>query len=704
MERGSALGIWAAFAAVLGASAASAAPFTLEQVLSAPFASTLTADPGGRRFAWIERVEGRRNVWIASARRGGGFDSRALTRYADDDGQDLGELAFVPGHDALVYVRGGDFEEPNKPYPNPAHAATPPEQDLWLVRTGGGQPVRLAEGHAPVVSPSGDRIVFVRKGALYGIAPRAGARPEELVRGLGELGGVRFAPDGRSFAFVSYRGDHSVVGIYSLASRTLHWLEAAYGYDLSPVFAPDGQRLAFLRLPYTPDEVGIGPHRSGVPWSVRVADVASGRSTEAYRAPAGRGSVFHPLASEQQLYWAAGDTLLFPAETDGWLHLYAVPAAGGPARLLTPGEFEIEYAAVAADGRAVVYAANAGDLERRHLWRLPLPAGAPSALTSGEGIETMPVLAGDGTTVGYLASGVRQPLHALALEPGHAPLELHPGALPPGFPAAALVVPQPVALPARDGVIAHGDLFLPPAEAGGGRHPAVVFMHGGPIRQMLPGWHYMDYYAYAYGLNQYLASRGYVVLALNYRGGIGYGLDFREAERLGAAGAAEYNDVVAAAEFLRRRADVDARRVGLWGGSYGGYLTALGLARDSDLFAAGADLHGVHDWYHADLALSRGNVPYYDRDVSAAALETAWRASPMSAVASWRSPVLFVHGDDDRNVHFSETTRLVHALELRGVECEQLVLPDEIHDFLRHASWLRVYAAVSDFLDRRLAR
>ena len=99
----------------------------------------------------------------------------------------------------------------------------------------------------------------------------------------------------------------------------------------------------------------------------------------------------------------------------------------------------------------------------------------------------------------------------------------------------------------------------------------------------------------------------------------------------------------------------------------------------------------------------RNNVPYYDRDVPAAAIETAWRASPMSAVASWRSPALFVHGDDDRNVAFSETTRLVGALRARGVECEELVLTDEIHDFLRHASWLRAYTAASEFLDRKLA-
>jgi dipeptidyl aminopeptidase/acylaminoacyl peptidase len=220
---------------------------------------------------------------------------------------------------------------------------------------------------------------------------------------------------------------------------------------------------------------------------------------------------------------------------------------------------------------------------------------------------------------------------------------------------------------------------------------------------MLPGWHYMDYYSNAYAFNQYLASRGYVVLALNYRSGIGYGLDFREADDIGAGGAAEYNDLLAAADFLRARADVDPARIGLWGGSYGGYMTALGLARNSDLFKAGVDLHGVHDWHHWTLATSRDNLPLYPLDAPPTVLATAVAASPISAVASWRSPVLLVHGDDDHNVAFSESVRLAEALREHGVEYQELVLPDEIHGFLRHASWLRVYSAAADFLDAKLA-
>ncbi|MFQ5446772.1 MAG: alpha/beta hydrolase family protein [Saprospiraceae bacterium] len=140
---------------------------------------------------------------------------------------------------------------------------------------------------------------------------------------------------------------------------------------------------------------------------------------------------------------------------------------------------------------------------------------------------------------------------------------------------------------------------------------------------MLLGFLHRGYYHNAYSMNQYLASRGYIAMSVNYRSGIGYGLDFREALNYGANGASEFNDVMGAGLYLRSRPDVAPDRIGLWGGSYGGYLTALGLAKASDLFAAGVDLHGVHDWN----AVIRNFVPTYDatkrEDVAKRAFESS---------------------------------------------------------------------------------
>ena len=213
---------------------------------------------------------------------------------------------------------------------------------------------------------------------------------------------------------------------------------------------------------------------------------------------------------------------------------------------------------------------------------------------------------------------------------------------------------------------------------------------------MMLGWHNMYYYHNAYGFNQYLAGRGYAVLSVNYRLGIGYGRAFRQAKQGGGRGASEYQDVVAAAHYLRSREDIDQSRIGLWGGSYGGYLTALGLARNSDLFAVGVDLHGVHDW---SLRISNSNwVDYGNRD----AVKIAIESSPIGSVEKWRSPVLLIHGDDDRNVAFAQTVDLARRLRELKVPHEVIVYPDEVHDFLLHRHWLEIFDAAAKFLDKHL--
>ncbi len=689
----------------LAAESAFSAAFSLEQILSAPFASDIVAARTGQAFAWVSNVRGRRNVWLAVARSADGrFESRSLTHYSADDGLDVSDLAFVPNHNQLLYVLGGDTEYPDKPAPNPAQITAGVVQQVYVVDFRGHAPLKLGDGHAPLASPDGTRILFLRAGKVYAAVGGKGGTTKPLFETRGTLDSLRFSPDGKQLAFVCTRADHSFVGVYSFADHMLRWIDAGFSFDLDPRWSPDGRRIAFLRTPSIPAEVGLIPHATGSPWSIRVANLADGQVTEAYRAPKGAGSVFHALSSDQQLIWIGNESIAFPAENDGWLHYYSVPAAGGSARLLTPGDFEIEYAAASADGRRIVYAANAGDIDRRHLWQLQPSGGSVEQLTNGEGIETQPVLLADGQTIAFLRSNARIPAHAAILKAGQAPVDLAAEGLPNDFPAAALVEPRSVELPKRDGIAAHGVLFLPAAGGEGVRHPAAVFMHGGPVRQMLLGWHYMDYYSNAYALNQYLASRGYVVLALNYRAGIGYGLGFREADGIGAAGASEYNDLLAAADFLRSREDVDPARIGLWGGSYGGYMTALGLARNSDLFKAGVDLHGVHDWHQWTLSTTRNNLPLYPLDASPAVLATALAASPIADVAKWRSPVLLVQGDDDHNVDFSESVRLAEALRQHDVEFQELVIPDEIHGFLRHDSWLRAYAATADFLDAKLGR
>jgi dipeptidyl aminopeptidase/acylaminoacyl peptidase len=296
--------------------------------------------------------------------------------------------------------------------------------------------------------------------------------------------------------------------------------------------------------------------------------------------------------------------------------------------------------------------------------------------------------------VAFLASSYNSSAHAEILSSSGRSV-LAAQTVPVSFPKTKLVKPEAVVLSSADGLQLHGQLFRPSSS---GRHPALVFFHGGSRRQMLLGFHSMYYYSNAYAMNQYLASRGYLVLSVNYRSGIGYGLDFREGFHYGATGASEYADVQGAALYLRSRDDVDPRHIGAWGGSYGGYLTALALARASDLYAAGVDFHGVHDW---NIEFLGETIPG-DVQTQAAFMRTAFESSPLAHMSTWRSPVLLIQGDDDRTVAFAQTVRLVEALRDRNIDYEQLILPNEIHDFLLWRDWLTAYRATADFFNRKL--
>lgn len=668
--------------------------FTLEQVMSAPFPDNLVAAPAGAGIAWVFNDRGARNIWVAAPP---DYRGRAITSYPDDDGQEIGELRWTPDAKAIVYVRGGGKNGRGE-YPNPRSVTTGVTQDVWLVPVAGGTPRKLGEGHSPAVSPKGDRVAFVSGGQVWSASPTDSSAAIQLIHARGSASSLRFSPDGARIAYVSDRGDHSFIAVFDVAAKSLRFLDPSTDSDGEPAWSPDGRRLAFMRIPAGVGGLPFTPQRAAQPWSIRVVDVTTGTAHQAWIADTGKGSAFREVTAENQIAWVGGDRILFPWEKDGWTHLYSLPAAGGSATLLTPGAFEVEDVTPSADGSQVYFSSNQDDIDRRHVWRVA-PGGGPAvALTKGTQLEWSPIPTSDGKVALIHADG-KQPPRPAILAAGAAPKDLAPGAIPAGFPAAALVEPQQVIFSSTDGMPIHAQLFLPRTVKAGEKRPAVIFFHGGSRRQMLLGWHYFYYYRNAYALNQYLVSRGFVVLSVNYRSGIGYGMEFREALHYGAQGASEFQDVMAAGLYLRSRADVDPQKIGLWGGSYGGFLTAMGLAKASDLFAAGVDLHGVHDW---NIEIQNW-VPGYDPEKQADAAKLARESSPIAYVDDWRSPVLLVHGDDDRNVQFSQTVQLTAALRARHVELEQLIFPDDIHDFLLHADWMRAYTAAADFLQRKLA-
>ena len=669
--------------------------FALEQILSSPFPSGLVAAPHHGKLAWVQNAEGRRNVWVAVAPK---YESRQITHYERDDCQEITDLEFGPGANHILFVRGG---APNRAgeIPNPTSEPEGADRSIWIVETSGDELRKLAEGTGAAISPDGETVAFIRKGQLWTVPSVRKGEPEKLATTRGRAGSFRWSPDGSKLAFASRRDDHAFIGVYAFETKTVRYLDPGLARDAEPVWSPDGDEIAFLRVPHERQRLPFGPRRTAAAWSIRIANAETGEGRLVFEADEGTGSAFREVVAENQLLWGAEDRLVFPWEKDGWTHLYSVAAGGGSATLLTPGDFEVEDVFLSPDRREILYSSNQDDIDRRHLWKVAVNGGAPHAVTSGTGIEWAPVRTGDGSAIAYLASSATIPAHAVIRVGNGTGRALAPESLPSDFPRE-LVTPEPVIFSSADGMPIHAQLFRPPGERSGAHHPAAIFFHGGSRRQMLLGWHYLGYYHNAYAMNQYLASRGYVVLAVNYRSGIGYGMKFREALDYGAAGASEFNDVLGAGLYLRDRDDVDPDRIALWGGSYGGYLTALGLARASDLFAAGVDLHGVHDWN----IVIRNFVPTYDAEKHVAFARLAFESSPMAFIDGWRSPVLLIHGDDDRNVPFSESVDLAEALAKRKVDYEQLIFPDEVHGFLLHKNWLSAYRAAADFLDRKLER
>jgi dipeptidyl aminopeptidase/acylaminoacyl peptidase len=701
-----------AFLGLVAPAARAQAGFTIEQVTGYPFPTDLTAAATGSRVAWVFTERGVRNIYVAE---GPDFRARKVTDYRADDGQELTNLSISSDGRYVVFTRGGDHGS-NWPgegglQPDPTSSPVQPQVEIYAVPFNGGAPKLVAQGDEPVISPAGDRIAYTSNGQVW-VAPVDGSMAgKRMFFAKGQSSSPVWSPTGDRMAFVSNRGDHSFIGIFSSEAEPIKWMAPTTSRDGMPRWSPDGARIAYVRLRGTggPPQSLLELHPN--PWQIWTADTRTGEGVMVWKSPATLVGSVPTSEGGPNLRWMAG-RIVFLADLDGWPHLYSVPATGGAESasplLLTPGKFMVEYVAASPDGKYLVYAANAGpereDVDRRHVFMVPVDRAAPVQLTPSEGLAWTPVVTGDNSTIAFIAAGSSAPplpavtSAACAAQRRDCIKAIGLDRVPADFPSSQLVTPKMVVFRSTDGLEIHGQLF---ERAGGSaKRPAVVFVHGGPPRQMLLGWHYMYYYSNAYALNQYLASQGYAVLSVNYRLGIGYGHHFHHPEHAGAAGASEYNDVKAAGLYLKTLPEVDSRRIGIWGGSYGGFLTAMALAKNSDIFAAGVDLHGVHD-FTADAGRRLGQTEWrYEKGDFEKAATVAWTSSPVAWISSWRSPVLLIQGDDDRNVRFHQTVDLARRLAQQGVKYEELVLPDEIHDFLLYSSWDTADKATAAFLDR----
>ncbi|MGV3508684.1 MAG: S9 family peptidase [Sphingobacteriaceae bacterium] len=681
---------------VLHSSVSLGQSFSMEDITSYPFPSGLTTSATGSKIAYTVNEKGKRNIYVAE---GPEFALRKLTNYTADDSQEITGISISADGKWVVYVRGGDHGAYDETTPrNPSSLPYPPKVQVMSVPFSGGTPIVLSDGDYPQISPLSNKVAFNKGNEIWVSPMDAPGKAERMFYARGSNSSFKWSPDGKKLAFVSSRGDHSFIGVYTDNATPIQWLAPAFANDEAPEWSPDGKKIVFVRRPASgggPDSITVRKHN---PWSIWTTDLASGKSAQIWKAPATlRGSA----PNNYNLHWTPGDRIVFMSYHDGWQHLYSMPSSGGTPTLLTKGAFMVEQVKLSHDGKWIIASANTGpdkeDLDRRHIIRVPVDRPEMEILTPGKGIESYPVITGDGASIAMFSATVQRPAVAAIMPFKKGSLKLIGEKLiPADFPSSKLVTPKSVQFKAADGVTVYGQLFEPNNSVG--KKPAVVFVHGGPQRQMLVGWHYGDYYSNTYAVNQYLASQGFVVLAVNYRLGIGYGHEFQYPADIRANGAAEYRDVKAAGEWLAKQPDVDPKRLGIYGGSYGGFLTALALGRDSKLFAAGVDIHGVHSFVR-DSPVKGEPAP--DAELSK---KLTWESSPIAWVDTWKSPVLIIHGDDDGNVDFRHSVDLVRRFEKKGVPYESLVLPDETHHLMKYSNTVKVNEAIVEFLKRKLGK
>jgi dipeptidyl aminopeptidase/acylaminoacyl peptidase len=435
-----------------------------------------------------------------------------------------------------------------------------------------------------------------------------------------------------------------------------------------------------------------------------------------------------------------GGQALVLLEEDGWAHHYLYSRDGDRLEQVTFGECEDfghagDEAVWSPDGLTVVYSSNRANLSHRHLWQLDIATRASRQLTFGHTTDVQPRFAPDGRSLAFVrcdayrnmdiwvspmedvleeaAAGSAAPVAAPA--PGLTLARQLSFSMPAAWTPAAQVAPEEITYSGAQGWTIHAQLYRPhgfgetaaPTATPSRRYPALVWVHGGPVRQMRPGWHPMHSYAFFHAYHQYLLHRGYVVLVTNFRGGIGYGRAFRHGlyQKMGVD---DVTDVVQAGRYLKSLPYVDPERVAVWGLSYGGYMTLHCLTQYPDEFAMGINIAGIWDfaqwtrWAESRQGRTGGLFQAFCGGNPDESPDLYRQASPCTFRDGLARPLINLHGTDDANVDFAQLDRIVLDCVALGKDYEAFYYPREMHTFRHKHTWLDAFPKIEREFAKRL--
>ena len=671
--------------------------FTIQKLLEIAHPGPPVWSPQGNRIAFVRELDGAVDLWWTTEERDKPV-SVTSEAGSDDPGVVSGFAWTASGAELLYVLRGNLYR-----------------YDV----VAGSVEAMITDGSlsgVPALTADGRQIALVRDGQ-----PWVGSFPvlegTVLVDNEGSFRELVWSPDGRFLV-------------------ALHSVTATIVEDTMVLM---GDKVEFARHETTPaDLVVIDVGSGGVTWLER-GDAYAGEAAFSSRGILAWQEIAHNAKQRRILlasppdwlprvvvdeydeswwtltylrtgpFWSPDtERFVFLSERDGWTHAYLLDASdpGAEALPLTAGEFEVEEPAWSPDGRVLLVAANRGSLTERglHLLEVPVTEGELPKLepiSQLRGTSTLPSWRPDGEVIAFLHADPQNPLDLWVQEPRPHDAEQLTDTWPDTAAEDELIAPQAVRFSSADGELVPAQVFLPrDYDDLVGPIPVVVWVHGGGIRQNRYGWHPNRVYALFYGFHQYLLQRGFVIVTVDYRGSIGYGRDFRQGQYLDLGGR-DLDDVLASIRYLERVDDVDIGRVGVWGISYGGYLTMQALVQAPTAFDAGVNIAGVIDWM--DWAIDPGGLWIDGRMESPENHPELYRQrSPIHFVDQLARPLLILHGTVDKLVPVLQTFRLIDALVRAGKPFEVMLYPGEQHAFLRSRTWRDAFRRTETFFDATL--